>query len=472
MQATLDFRPGNRDPGMVMREVDDDFAIFLGMGKDEKERIEDSDEFNGSTGGEPRPDSLSMPNETQLETVKTLSTDSFLNLKIDRRDHDWLLTEGDISLLPSEEVEGQQDSAANQTGMSDGEGIFLKSEVANTSKELGLDSSAAANGRPFSSGDRKPTHRAATPTRRPALPAKSKPSCASTVTSRATLSSSKPTPAQARASTPSRATPHTIPGCSRTAPRSTTPTRKPVTASTTSALSASDHPSSGRKTGSTVLKTRGPSRGTYQTVKSIPSKPSEMLFLSHEASQNPKVSMPKRPTSASRGRPSTLVATNGKPRQKSCSPAKVRAPNGSAHKLWNYIMLSRSRGCSNSGGDDVNPVLMGTQMVERVVNMRKLAPPKQDEYISNDRPKKPSLGNSGFGRSLSKKSLDMAIRHMDIRRSTPDNLRPVATAILSSSVCDIQFDLLRAVHQATIVPTAIALTLISSAGDRRKTELW
>ncbi|KAL0451034.1 UNVERIFIED_CONTAM: hypothetical protein Slati_1659800 [Sesamum latifolium] len=183
----------------------------------------------------------------------------------------------------------------------------------------------------------------------------------------------------------------------------------------------------------------GPSRGTYQTVKSRPSKPSEMLSLSHDASQNPKVAMPKRPASASRGRPSTLVATNGKPRQKSCSPAKVRAPNGTAHKLGNYIMLSRSRGYSNGGGDDVNPVLMGTQMVERVVNMRKLAPPKQDdEYISNDRPKKPSLGNSGFGRSLSKKSLDMAIRHMDIRRSIPDNLRPVATAILSSSVCDIQ----------------------------------
>ncbi|XP_020553589.1 proteoglycan 4-like isoform X1 [Sesamum indicum] len=438
IKATVDLRPENRDPGVVMREVDEDLAIFLGMGKCEKGRIEDSDEFDGSTGGKPRPDSSSVPNETQQETVKTLSNDGSLNLEIDRRDHDWLLTEGDISLLPSEEVEGQQDSAANQSGISDGESMSLKSEVANTFKESGLDSSAAANGRPFSAGNRKPTHRAATPTRRPALPAKSKPFCASTVTSRATLSSSKPTPAQARASTPSRATSRTIPGCSKTAPRSATPTRTPLTPSTTSTVSASDHPLSGSKTGSIMLKTRGPSRGTYQLVKSRPSKPSQMLSLSHDASQNPKVSMPKRPASASRGRPKTLVATNGKPRQKSCSPAKVHAPSGTLHKLGNYIMSSRSRGYSNGGGDDVNPVLMGTQMVERVVNMRKLAPPKQDECISNDHPKKPSLGNSGFGRSLSKKSLDMAIRHMDIRRSIPDNLRPVATAILSSSVCDIQ----------------------------------
>ncbi|KAK4418949.1 hypothetical protein Salat_2307700 [Sesamum alatum] len=436
MAATVDFRPEKRDLGMVMREVDEDLAISLGMGNGEKERIQDSDEFDGSTSGEPRPDdSLLMPNETQLESVKTsVSDDNFLNLEIDRREHDWLLREGDICLLPSEGVEGQQDSAANQTGISDGEGISLKSE-ANTSKESGLHSSAAGNGRPFSSGNRKPTHRAATPTRQPALPAKSKPACASTVTSRATLSSSKPKPAQARASTPSS---RTIPGCSMTAPRSATPTHKPATPSTTSTLSASSCSSSGRKTGSTMVKNRVPSRGTYQTVKSRPSKPSEMLSLSRDATQNPKVSMPKRPASASRGRPSTLAVTNGKPRQKSCSPAKVRAPNGTAHKIGNYMMLSRSRGYSNVGGDDVNPVLMGTQMVERVVNMRKLAPPKQDEYISDENPKKPSQGKSGFGRSLSKKSLDMAIRHMDIRRSVPDSLRPVVTATLSSSVCDIQ----------------------------------
>lgn len=57
---------------------------------------------------------------------------------------------------------------------------------------------------------------------------------------------------------------------------------------------------------------------------------------------------------------------------------------------------------------------MGTKMVERVVNMRKLAPPKQDDYVSggsNSR-KSSSLEKTGFGRSLSKKSLDMAIRHM------------------------------------------------------------
>lgn len=138
-------------------------------------------------------------------------------------------------------------------------------------------------------------------------------------------------------------------------------------------------------------------------MKSRPSKPLEILSVSQNAPQNVKASMPKRPSSASRGRPSAL--TKVKPRQKSCSPPKARAKCGGT-------TLSRSRGFHGGGDDDVNPVLMGTKMVERVVNMRKLAPPKQDEHASVENPKKSSLENSGFGRSLSKKSLDMAMRHM------------------------------------------------------------
>lgn len=65
--------------------------------------------------------------------------------------------------------------------------------------------------------------------------------------------------------------------------------------------------------------------------------------------------------------------------------------------------------------DNVSPVLIGTKMVERVINMRKLAPPKQDDKHSphgNLSAKSSSPDSSGFGRTLSKKSLDMAIRHM------------------------------------------------------------
>lgn len=73
-----------------------------------------------------------------------------------------------------------------------------------------------------------------------------------------------------------------------------------------------------------------------------------------------------------------------------------------------------SRGYSKVN-DSVSPVVIGTKMVERVINMRKLAPPKQDDKSSphgNPTGKSSSPDSSGFGRTLSKKSLDMAIRHM------------------------------------------------------------
>ncbi|KAI3447771.1 hypothetical protein Pfo_004436 [Paulownia fortunei] len=465
MAASVQFRPQNRDLGMVMREVDEDLAIFLGVRNGEKERndhllLDESDAFDDSKGAEPKPDSFLILNASQAEIVPIVADDNLLNLEIERSDYSWLLTQPDSSLLPSVEAD-VQDSAASQTKVSNGEGISLKSELENTCEEsaslsdsplqlatsTSADSSNAKNRRPLSSGDRKSTSRVATPTGRPALPAKSKPPRASTPTSRATLPSSKPMAAQARSSTPARATSRSstpasrpsIPVISKSAPRSATPTSKPVTPSTMSSVSASDRSASGRKTSSTMLKSSVPSRGTSPTVKSRPSKPSDILSLSHDAPQNPKVSMPKRPASASRGRlsaPATHSSfSNEKPRKKSCSPAKVRAPISTAHKTGSK-MLSRIRGCSIDG-DDVNPVLMGTKMVDRVVNMRKLAPPKQDEYVSQENPRKSSQENSGFGRSLSKKSLDMAIRHMDIRQSIPDKLRPVATDVLSSD-CGIQ----------------------------------
>ncbi|KAG8374405.1 hypothetical protein BUALT_Bualt11G0128400 [Buddleja alternifolia] len=416
MAASVQFRPQNRDLGVVMREVDEDLAIFLGMQNVEKERNEELDD---SKDAEPKLDSSFTSDPMQIS-----ADDNFLNLEIEKNDYDWLATLPDSSLLPSVEV-GVQDSEAV---VSNGEAISLKSEA--KSAPVGDNPSQLTKSttqRPLSSSssrDRKPTPG------RPIVPAKSKGSRASTPTSRAVSRSSTP------GSRPS------IPVISsKSASRSSTPTRKPSTPTMTPAVSSTIRSSSGRKMGP-VAKNPVPFRGTSPTVKSRPSKPSDNLSLSHDATQIPKISMPKRPSSASRGRPSGpathLPSSNGKPRQKSCSPAKVRVPNNNVTHKSGSKMISRSRGYIN-GGDDVNPVLMGTKMVERVVNMRKLAPPKQDEYVSHDNVKK-SCGDKGFGRSLSKKSLDMAIRHMDIRRSIPDNLRPLATGFQSGSGKSSSFD--------------------------------
>lgn len=115
-----------------------------------------------------------------------------------------------------------------------------------------------------------------------------------------------------------------------------------------------------------------------------------------------------------------------------------RQVNASAYNTAGNV-LSKSKGYSN-GNDDVNPVLEGTKMVERVVNMRKLAPPKDSQPSNDNSTKKSSLSqdNSGFGRSLSKKSLDMAIRHMDIRRSINGNLNAIVKSVPASSVYSLR----------------------------------
>ncbi|KAL0862490.1 hypothetical protein Bca101_041608 [Brassica carinata] len=53
--------------------------------------------------------------------------------------------------------------------------------------------------------------------------------------------------------------------------------------------------------------------------------------------------------------------------------------------------------------------------------MRKLPPPKGPKQGNNNM-------SSGFGRSLSRSSLGMALRHVNIRRSSSENLRVTTNA--------------------------------------------
>ena len=157
-------------------------------------------------------------------------------------------------------------------------------------------------------------------------------------------------------------------------------------------------------------------------MKSRPWKPLEMPGYSLDAPPNLRTSAPERPVSASRGRPSAPIARsssvdaapNGRPRRQSCSPARGRPPNGIIHTSGSSVPAV-SRGLSKVS-DNVSPVLIGTKMVERVINMRKLVPPKQEDKHSPRGNLSGKLASSpdssGFGRTLSKKSLDMAIRHM------------------------------------------------------------
>uniref|UniRef100_A0A1J3HEY4 Zonadhesin n=1 Tax=Noccaea caerulescens TaxID=107243 RepID=A0A1J3HEY4_NOCCA len=266
------------------------------------------------------------------------------------------------------------------------------------------------------------------------------PSRSTTPLSRSTARSSTPT------SRPTLPPPKTV-------SRSATPTRRPISSASAGTSTAKPtisqvKPSSpAAKPMPTPSKTPAVSRGASPTVRSRPWKPSDMPGFSLETPPNLRTTLPERPLSATRGRPGAPSPrsgsvepggpTGGRPRRQSCSPSRGRAPMYTSGSSVPAINRNYSK-----ANDNVSPVLMGTKMVERVINMRKLAPPRPDDNKSsphgNLSAKSSSPDSAGFGRSLSKKSLDMAIRHMDIRRTIPGNLRPLMTNIPASSMYSVR----------------------------------
>ncbi|XP_010262831.1 PREDICTED: nascent polypeptide-associated complex subunit alpha, muscle-specific form-like isoform X2 [Nelumbo nucifera] len=484
MQASVQQRQHGRSLGTVMKEKDEELALFLEMRKREKERnnlllLQNTEEFDAPLGS--KTGSSPIFKIVSSTPARKTGADDFLNSDNDKNDYDWLLTPPGTPLFPSLEMDSQKTimSQMTQIGTPKARPTSLKSRLANpqiepaprsnlTSRSStlspGLNSSITGTRRPSSSGGPGSiASRPATPTGRPTLSTKTKPSRPSTPTSRATLPASKPAApaAPARSSTPSRATARSSTPTSRssipapkTTSRSATPTRRPSTPSSVPTVSAPPGRSSSvTKSGPTTVRNPVPSRGSSPTVKSRPWKPSEMPGFSLDAPPNLRTSMPERPLSASRGRPgapssrssSVEPGSHGRPRRQSCSPSRGRAPNGSIHSSGSSVpAMSRSH---SNGGDNISPVLIGTKMVERVINMRKLAPPRQDDRSTHNLGGKStsSPDSSGFGRTLSKKSLDMALRHMDIRRSIPGSLRPLMTNIPASSMYSVRSGPARAV---------------------------
>ncbi|KAL8196721.1 hypothetical protein R6Q57_024564 [Mikania cordata] len=255
----------------------------------------------------------------------------------------------------------------------------------------------------------KSASRSSTPTQRPSITATAKSaSRSSTPIQRPSLhSASKATP---RSSTPIQRP--SISAAAKSVSRSSTPTARSSNPCGSLTVSVNENRSS------SAMKSRGSSNSS-----SVKSGPSKNLSKMNERSA---VELP-----------ATVTNMKAALKRTSCSPSIRPVSNGGGNNSVKSG-VNKSYGYINGNDDDdVNPVVMGTKMVERVVNMRKLAPPRQD-HISNQNntsgKSSVSQENSGFGRSLSKKSFDMAMRHLDIRRSMPGNMRATITKIPASSV--------------------------------------
>ncbi|XP_009600821.1 putative GPI-anchored protein pfl2 [Nicotiana tomentosiformis] len=488
-----------------IRSSDEELSLFLEMRRREKERnnnlfLQKPDEFDplGSKNG-----SSPAFNIASAAPVRRTRADDFLNADNDKSDYDWLLTPPGTPLFPTLEMESRK-TVMSQLGTSRAHPTALTSRLTNPlpeatarsnieSRQLasssGLNSSSSSLRRPSSSGGSRPS----TPTGRPTLSSSrstmtsasrstsnaatkamtstatsktmsttttSRSSRSATPTSRATMTSAKPTVpprsstptarSNARSSTPTSRASITA---SKSTSRAATPTRRPTSMSSTTNTTVPPvkplSSFSGTKSAITASRNSAAPRASSPTVKPRPWKPSDMPGFSLDAPPNLRTSLSDRPVSATRGRPgapsarssSVEPASNGRIRRQSCSPARGRPPNGVVHSSGSSVPVPSMSRLHAKANDNVSPVLVGTKMVERVINMRKLVRPKQDDKHSphsNLSAKSSSPDSSGFGRSLSKKSLDMAIRHMDIRQRIPGNLRPLMTNIPASSMYSVR----------------------------------
>ncbi|KAL9674557.1 hypothetical protein QQ045_030829 [Rhodiola kirilowii] len=428
---------------MVVMGKDEEMALFFEMRRREAEddslpALEYSDELDGSNPGvspiSKRVHSLHVP---------SMDADDFLNCEIDSTDYDWLLTPPDIPLFPLLEMEshkhiyGQIETTTVQPTPRSTKPADIQEDPNSGLKASAPDLGPAKAGNKIQSISKKQISTKG-------KIAASKPSRSSTPNSRAPVPSTKPKNPSTRSSTPSRSasclyTPTgrpSAPVASKSAPRSSTPIRKESSSSVGPCVSEpSEQSSVVAKFSPSKSKNPVNVRGKVPIVKSSIAKPPEALD-SLDPPLYSRTSLPERPASASRGRSgasnlkiaSSRASSNGKQRQKSRSPSRARAQNISGFNSRNFIS-AWNRAHSNDA-DKVNPVIIGSQMVERVVNMRKLAPPKPDGHCDQNKSTgKSSLSrdSSGFGLSLSKKSLDMAIRHMGIRGGVSGNLKPLNT---------------------------------------------
>ncbi|XVF65974.1 hypothetical protein PTKIN_Ptkin09bG0293700 [Pterospermum kingtungense] len=195
--------------------------------------------------------------------------------------------------------------------------------------------------------------------------------------------------------------------------RPSTPTRRNPVPSLSSAASAS--PSSGRIV-SNGRSAAPASRSSSPSPRVRPQQPVVPPDFPLDTPPNLRTTLPDRPISAGRSRPGGSVSL--KANQDTTSSVNMPRRNSSPFVTRGRLSEppSRTRIHSNGHASDIHESRKTSHVSDLV--MRK---PVKSTTTTPD--------GTGFGRTISKKSLDMAIRHMDIRNGT-GSIRSLSGATL------------------------------------------
>ncbi|PHT30687.1 hypothetical protein CQW23_29719 [Capsicum baccatum] len=249
--------------------------------------------------------------------------------------------------------------------------------------------------------------RPSTPTSRATVSRPSTPSKA-----RQALNTSRPTQSS-RPSTPT-SRPQTSGNMNTPAARSTsrpsTPTRRTVTPSLSPASRSSTPAGRFVTNARTTVSVSRPSSPSPQVRR--PSQPIVPPDFSLETPPNLRTTLPDRPLSAGRSRPNPSVTTKG----------NAETPSMANPRRQSSPIISRGRLTEPSGRGRV----LGSGQLSDISDSRRASHVSE---LSSRKPVKTATDSMGLGRTISKKSLDVAIRHMDVKNGL-NSVRPLSGSTL------------------------------------------
>ncbi|KAI8526893.1 hypothetical protein RHMOL_Rhmol12G0034300 [Rhododendron molle] len=439
------------EPRILVRERDDDLALFNEMQTRERESflLKSNDDFEDTFSTRLR--YFSDPKLGISIPARGESTD-LLNADGEKNDYDWLLTPPDTPLFPSLDDEARpvtliqrgrprnqpiaiSRSSTMEKGRRSSRGSASPNRLSSSPRSGG--SPSQTGGRPSSAPHSNPTPslRPATPSRGPS-PQPSKPSTATT--RRMSTGSSAISSSRARGTSP-------LPTSRGTSPLPTSRGTSPVPTSRGNSAS--------------------PKISAWQT--NIPG-------FSSEAPPNLRTSLADRPASYVRG--SSPASRNGRDlssrsSRQSMSPTPSRSSGrqsmsptprsiSSSHSHDRDVMSSHGKVSVASSGDDDVESLQSVSMgsTGRVASRRVGAFPSNKSPASSKKPNKVMLSSSA-----PKRSFDSALRQMDHRKSPQNMFRPLLSSVPSSS---FYVGKASAAHRAMISRNSSVTTSSNASSDQ------
>ncbi|KAJ7961052.1 mucin-17 isoform X1 [Quillaja saponaria] len=249
---------------------------------------------------------------------------------------------------------------------------------------------------------------------RPSTPSRARPVAASTAFDRSRPSqSSRPSTPNSRPQIPANLHSQAAPPA-RSFSRPSTPTRRtPVPSSSPSPGSST---SAGRVT--TNGRNSAPSSRPSSPLPRVrpPPQPVVPPDFPLDTPPNLRTTLPDRPVSAGRSRPGVALSMKGN----SESQASTNMPRRHSSPI---VTRGRSAEPTGRGRIHANGHFADAPDARKVSHAPELAMRKPVKASTT------ATDSTGFGRTISKKSLDMAIRHMDIRNSS-GNIRSLSSTTL------------------------------------------